>query len=207
LIKPVKLFLIRHAPVKSLSGFFPQNDSNAIIEHSKFKKLAKFIPPDCIWYVSPLKRTLQTAKALSKYVSYSEMIKDKDLIEQNYGDWSGKKISEIWKTLSEIKNKHNFSFISPEILPPNGESFVQQCKRIQRWVEKLNISDKKNIVIISHAGTIRAFLSHALKIDPEYSIGVEIQNQSLSIFEMLAENDSKYRGGRFRLITLNKIIY
>ena len=52
---------------------------------------------------SALKRTLQTAKALSKYVSYSEMIKDKDLIEQNYGDWSGKKISEIWKTLSEIK--------------------------------------------------------------------------------------------------------
>ena len=66
--------------------------------------------------------------------------------------------------------------------------------------------NNENLVIISHAGTIRAILSHALRIKPEYSVGVEINNQSVTIFEILTKKDSKYQGGRFRLITLNKEI-
>ena len=53
--------------------------------------LAALIPNNCIWYVSPLKRAIQTAEALSKFVNYSKMIYEIKLIEQNFGDWSGKK--------------------------------------------------------------------------------------------------------------------
>ena len=206
MIKPGKLFLIRHAPVKSFSGFFPEHNPDAIIQLSKLKKLSSLIPSDCVWYVSPLKRAMQTAKALSKYVPYSKIIQEENLSEQNFGDWSGKKVSIIWKTIRENKTKHNFSFLSPEISPPNGESYVQQCKRVRYWIEKLNFVNNENIVIISHAGTIRAILSHALKIKPEYTVGVEINNQSVTIFEILTKKHSKYQGGRFRLITLNKEI-
>ena len=44
--------------------------------------------------MSPLKRTIQTAKALSKYVAVKDMIILKKLKEQNFGDWAGRKISE-----------------------------------------------------------------------------------------------------------------
>ena len=60
--------------------------------------LATLIPNNCVWYVSPLKRAIQTAEALSKYVNYSKMVRENKLIEQNFGDWSGKKISEVWET-------------------------------------------------------------------------------------------------------------
>ena len=207
MIKPSKLFLIRHAPVKKITGFFSQHNPDAIIKNNKIKKLATCLPDNCDWYVSPLKRTIQTAKALSRYKQYSKIIIENSLVEQNFGDWSGKKISEIWKILNKNQIKHNFSFIAPEISPPNGESFIEQCKRVSVWIENLNLCEDESVVVIAHAGTIRAILSYALEIKPDYTIGIEISYQSLSIFEMLKKNENIYKGGRFRLVTLNNEIY
>ena len=204
MIKPTKLYLIRHAPVKQVKGFFPKHNPNAIIKNNQLKILATLIPNNCVWYVSPLKRAIQTAKALSKYVNYSKMVCENKLIEQNFGDWSGKKISEVWEVLKKRKTKHNFSFISPDVSPPNGESFQEQSKRVGIWLKNLNVLEGESIVIISHAGTIRSILSHALKIKHDYAVGIEIAHQSLNILEMITNKDNKYKGGRFRLIALNK---
>ena len=206
MIKPAKLYLIRHAPVKQIEGYFPQHNPDAIIKNNQLKSLATLIPNNCVWYVSPLKRAIQTAEALSKYVIYSKMIRENKLIEQNFGDWSGKKISEVWEILKTKKIKHNFSFISPEISPPNGESFKEQTKRVGAWLKNLNVLEGKSIVIISHAGTIRSILSHALKIKHDYAIGIEILHQSLNILEMITKNENRHKGGRFRLVALNKVI-
>ncbi len=204
MIKPTKLFLIRHAPVKQVNGHFPRHNPNAIIRNSQIKKLATSIPSNCVWYVSPLRRTLQTAKALSKYTNCSKMILENKLVEQNFGDWSGKKISKVWEILKNNKKKHNFSFISPEVSPPNGESFEEQYKRVVIWLENLNFSKGENIVIVSHAGAIRSLISYALKIKLDYAIGIEILHERLNILEMISSDDNKYKGGRFRLIALNK---
>ena len=203
MIKPVKLYLIRHAPVKQVKGYFPEHNPVAIIKNNKIKMLATLIPNNCVWYVSPLKRAIQTAEALSKFVNYSKMVRENKLIEQNFGDWSGKKISDVWEVLKECKTKHNFSFISPDFSPPNGESFKEQSKRVGIWLKKLNVLEGKSIVIISHAGTIRSILSHALKIKNDYAIGIEIRHQSLNILEMINKNDNRHKGGRFRLLALN----
>ena len=206
MIKPAKLFLIRHAPVSSRKGFFPEHDPDAVIKKIQIKKLANVIPGNSTWYVSPLKRTIQTAEALSKYISYSQKTEEKNLAEQNFGDWSGKKISDVWKILKKNHSKHNFSFISPEVSPPNGESYIQQCKRVSHWLKNLSILENENIVVIAHSGTIKAIFSHTLKIKPEFTIGIDINHLSLSIFEVLTKKDSKYKGGRYRLLALNREI-
>ena len=206
MIKPAKLFLIRHAPVSSRKGFFPEYDPDAVIKRIQLKKLANVIPDNSTWYVSPLKRTIQTAEALSKYISYSQKTQEKNLAEQNFGDWSGKKISDVWKILKKNHSKHNFSFISPEVSPPNGESYIQQCKRVSHWLKNLSILENENIVVIAHSGTIKAIFSHTLKIKPEFTIGIDINHLSLSIFEVLTKKDSKYKGGRYRLLALNREI-
>ena len=206
MIKPAKLFLIRHAPVSSRKGFFPEHDPDAVIKKIQLKKLANVIPDNSTWYVSPLKRTIQTAEALSKYISYSQKTEEKNLAEQNFGDWSGKKISDVWKILKKNHSQHNFSFISPEVSPPNGESYIQQCKRVSHWLKNLSILENENIVVIAHSGTIKAIFSHTLKIKPEFTIGIDINHLSLSIFEVLTKKDSKYKGGRYRLLALNREI-
>ena len=206
MIKPVKLYLIRHAPVKQVKGCFPKHNPDAIIKKNQIKMLATLIPNNCVWYVSPLKRAIQTAEALSKFVTNSKIVIENKLIEQNFGDWSGKKISDVWKILKKNHSKHNFSFISPEVSPPNGESYIQQCKRVSHWLKNLSILENENIVVIAHSGTIKAIFSHTLKIKPEFTIGIDINHLSLSIFEVLTKKDSKYKGGRYRLLALNREI-
>ena len=200
-----KIFFIRHAPIKKVKGYFPKYNSCAIINKRRFKSLAKYLPPKSIWYVSPLRRAVQTAKILSEYVSYSEINQEEKLVEQNYGDWAGQKIFKVW---SEIKNKkkHNFSFISPDVSPPNGESFLKQCDRVSHWLTNLNIPDGNNVIVITHAGTIRAALVHILEINPQKAVAIEINHLSVSIFEILLKKYNKHVGGKFRLLTLNKEI-
>ena len=190
--------------MRETEGFFPKHNPDAVIKNKQLKILATLIPNNCTWYVSPLKRAIQTAEALSKHVTYSKMIRENKLIEQNFGDWSGKKISEVWKILNKNKIRHNFSFISPDFSPPNGESFKEQSERVGVWLKNLNVLEGKSIVIISHAGTIRSILLHALKIKHDYAIGIEILHQSLNILEMVTNKDDKYKGGKFRLIAINK---
>jgi len=201
--KPSKLIFIRHAPVETEVNCFPKNDPNAIINKFKIKVLASYLPKDCIWYVSPLKRTLQTAKALSKYVTVKEMILERKLVEQNFGDWAGKNISQVWQNLKRNKSQHNFSFICPEVSPPNGESFLVQYERISQWLEEMNFSKPQTGVIIAHLGTIRGALAYILGIDPDKAIGIEISNLSLTIVEVLAKESNKDRGGRFRILGVN----
>ncbi len=203
-MKPSMLILIRHAPVQRVESCLPEHDPNAIIDEVQIRKLASVIPNDCVWYVSPLKRTIQTAKALSKYVTIREMILEKCLIEQNFGDWAGKKISEVWEELRHNKSQHNYSFICSDFSPPNGDSFIEQCNRISIWLEKLNFFKAQTVVVIAHAGTIRAALASMLGIEPDNAIGIEILHLSLNIFEVLSSDKDKNRGGRFRLLWVNK---
>mgnify|MGYP000604370752 FL=1 len=70
MIEISKLYLIRHAQVEKLEGYIPENNANAVINLEHLKILASYIPNNCACYVSPLKRALQTAKALSKFTNF-----------------------------------------------------------------------------------------------------------------------------------------
>ena len=96
MIKSTKLILVRHAPVEKVKGYIPQNTPNAVVNLDHIKKLSSYIPNKSFCYTSPLKRTIQTAKALSKFVKFKDILVEKDLVEQNFGDWAGKKISDVW---------------------------------------------------------------------------------------------------------------
>ena len=201
-----KLYLVRHAPVKNLSGFIPENNPNAILNLDHIKKVASYLPNNGLWYVSPLKRTVQTAKALSKYLNFTSMRKEHNLVEQNFGDWAGKRVSDVWEELKHNKNQHNFSFICPETCPPNGDSYLDQCDRISRFIDDFNFDDKKSIVFITHAGVIRAILSHVLDLVPDKSIGIEISHLSITTIEIIKKNSNKDRGGRFKISNVNQQI-
>ena len=203
MIKPSKLICIRHAPVEIRKGYFPDNDPNTIINESQIEKLASYLPQKCIWYVSPLKRTIQTAKALSKFVTVKKMILEKKLIEQNFGDWAGKDISEVWQDLKQNENQHNYSFICPEVSPPNGESFLVQYERISKWLEEIHFIEPQTVIIVAHSGTIRGALAYILGINPDKVLGIEISHLSLTVLEMLTKEENKNRGGRYRVLAVN----
>ena len=204
MIKSTKLILVRHAPVEKVTGYIPQNNPNAVVNLDHIKKLSSYIPNKSFCYTSPLKRTIQTAKALSKFVKFKDILVEKDLVEQNFGDWAGKKISDVWEELKNNKSQHNFSFICPEISPPNGDSYLDQCNRVANFIDNFDFDNKKSVVYITHSGTIKAILSHILDIAPDKSIGIEISHLSFTSIEVIDNQQNKNRGGRFRVLRVNQ---
>ena len=158
--------------------------------------------PEEIVLSSPV--ILHVKSRLSKFVKFKDILVEKDLVEQNFGDWAGKKISDVWEELKNNKSQHNFSFICPEICPPNGDSYLDQCDRVANFIDNFDFDNKKSVVYITHSGTIKAILSHILNIAPDKSIGIEISHLSFTSIEVIDNKQNKNRGGRFRVLKVNQ---
>ena len=198
-----KLYLVRHAPVKNLSGFIPENNPNAILNLDHIKKVASYLPNNGLWYVSPLKRTVQTAKALSQYLNFTSMRKEHKLVEQNFGDWQGL----TWREMKERDPILYKAFWEKPARnsPPNGESFKDQVERVSDVINNLNqIYKEKCIIAVAHAGSIRAALVHALEVSPEVGMSFSIDNLSVTRMEYVEGGLLRGKGGGCRLVFTNR---
>lgn len=110
---------------------------------------------------SPLERTQQTA---SLALSTVPIELDERLIECDYGQWQGRKISELatedlWKVVQEKPADVTF---------PSGESMTSMASRavecIREWDAKLSAEHGNDVVwaAISHGDVIKAICADAL---------------------------------------------
>ena len=108
------------------------------------KKLERY-QVDAI-YASGLKRAIQTAEIIGKYLDKS-LIRIPGLNERSWGNLEGRFDSEIKKELGK-----RFDFI-----PPQGESYRDLERRvITALVQILKQSDNKTILIVTHGGAKEA---------------------------------------------------
>ena len=109
-------------------------------------------------YASPMERTLETAKPIASAFGL-KVQRNRGLIEADFGKWTGRKLSDLRKLSDwEIvqKNPSLFRF-------PDGESFIEIQSRMVETI--IRISDKHRgeiVVAVSHADTIKAFLTAML---------------------------------------------
>ncbi len=109
-------------------------------------------------YASPMERTQETAKPIARALGLRVRTAP-GLIEAEFGDWTGKKLSSLFK-LPEWKqvqsNPSGFRF-------PNGESFSEMQTRITGAVADLaHAHAGETIVCVSHADPIKAVMADAL---------------------------------------------
>ena len=109
-------------------------------------------------YSSPMERTLETAKPIAK--AFGKRVRThQGLIEADFGKWTGRKLSELrklndWEKVQ--KNPSLFRF-------PGGESFMEMQSRMVSTVTNICENHRGEIVVaVSHADTIKAFLTAAL---------------------------------------------
>jgi alpha-ribazole phosphatase len=102
---------------------------------------------------SPLQRCLQLATDLS----LGPVEQDARLMELSFGDWEGKRWTDIPRALSEQW--------TDDVLhraPPGGESFLQLITRVRSLLEEPGFwSAGPDLLLITHAGVMRA-LQHIL---------------------------------------------
>lgn len=111
-------------------------------------------------YSSPLERAKETAAPIAAALGHRVAV-DKGLVECDFGEWTGRNLSELsrlpeWKTVQHCPSEFRF---------PGGESFIEMQNRIQETVLKLCERHRgKAVVAVSHADCIKALAALALGV-------------------------------------------
>lgn len=189
---------VRHAPVvdahlKRITG---QSDVDADVTDGKaFQALGPHLPTNAVWFTSPLKRTVQTAQALTRAGAEAvEPLVEPAWAEQHFGDWTG-------LTWDAIGADQPFWDTPTRSRPPGAgsESFADQCERVAQRSRKLNTEfSGRDLVCVAHAGTIRAAVAEALGLTPEQALAVQVDNLSLTRLDYMG-------AGNWCVVGLNQV--
>lgn len=148
-----------------------------------YTALATRLPRPARWYVTPLSRTRQTAEAIWR-AGYPEpeATVEPGLIEQSMGEWHGTPHAEVPGKLS--LPAHPFWPLGAHERPPGGESIADVIERVGVTMERLAAAHRgEDVVVVSHGGTIRAAIAHALRIGAENALHLSVENISLTRLE------------------------
>jgi alpha-ribazole phosphatase len=182
-----QLWLIRHAPVGGPRGMIPDIDAPAdISEAAALRRARAQLPDRHVAISSPARRARETAKALGLIVSLDPAFR-----EQDFGDWTGRTHEEIRRDSKAVYDE--FWRAPASNRPPGGESFVEQIARVRGGIEALPAGD---IIIVAHAGTIRAALALALEMPSDNALRFVIDPLSLTRVDRI--------GKAWRVVAVNR---
>lgn len=196
---------IRHAPVIDHGGrIYGQRDMACdTSDTAAMSWLAAALPEDAVWVTSHLRRAIDTAAAIvAAGLEAPEPIIERDLAEQNFGDWQGL----AWDELRAAgKPDYDAFWDDPgNTPPPGGESLAQVIARVSTVIERLTVEHAgRDIVAVTHGGTIRSALALALTLEPVRMIGFMIDNLSLTHIDHISEGILAGRGTAWRVMTVN----
>lgn len=170
---------IRHAPVVNPGGkIYGQTDLDVdLSDYGRFAALAEILPDSAIWVTTTLRRASKTANRLSSLIPPDRVIAEHDsLREQAFGDWEGTTWDAIPRDISDAYWRN-----PTDNRMPNGESFADVVARVTETIERLNDDNVgSDIVAVTHAGSIRAAISHALGRDVGAGLSFHLAPLSLT---------------------------
>ena len=128
-------------------------------------------------YSSDLGRAFITSYMMIEQLNIEPKLnRAKELREINYGIYTHKKKEEVKKICPEYKTDVSFIF-------PEGESFLQLQKRIVKFIKLLEKKHKNEIILlVTHAGVIRAFKTYFKNKNLEQYINKKIPHEYIGKF-------------------------
>lgn len=160
-----EFLLIRHATVLTGGRIMGRSDWPATLPDAPAMGI-ELLKEAELRLCSPALRCRQTAQWLG-----GDWQENPLLWEQNFGDWEGMSYADLPELAEQSRAdlaKH---------CPPNGESFLELCARFETALERMPNSGR--IVILAHAGIIRAALGLALDL-PETGLSFNVAPLSLT---------------------------
>jgi broad specificity phosphatase PhoE len=131
-------------------------------------------------YASPLQRTHETAEIIAARLGVAVVLHD-DLLELDFGDWTGKTFDEIrgdprWPPWS---TQRSLAAI------PGGESMRQVQRRVvEALIEIGQRHPDEGVVVVSHGDVIRAALVFALGMPLDFYGRIEVAQGSISTLRL-----------------------
>ncbi|WP_459209892.1 alpha-ribazole phosphatase [Aquimarina rhabdastrellae] len=168
------IYLIRHTTPDIEKGIcYGQSDIGVTADFKhEIAILKSHLPLSTIdkVYSSPLKRCTLLAQDLK-----TPVIQDNRLKELNFGSWELQAWDSIPKSELDPWMKN---FVTYPV--PNGESYISLHKRVMEFFNELKSSTAKNIIVVSHAGPIRALLASLQQIDLKDSFSIPVAYGQIS---------------------------
>ena len=193
-----KIVLIRHAHSTAnaagvLSGQLPNVHLSKSGQEQAIR-LAERLGPLTIAQVliSPMDRCLETLTPwLEKYGKKVTVISEPNLVEVNYGKWSGRKLA----TLSRTKLWRKVQSQPSAVTFPEGESIAQMQVRAMQPVHDFFASNLELTIMVSHGDVIKAIVASSLGMHLDDFQRIVVDPASITVLES--------NGGAIRITRLN----
>lgn len=145
---------------------------------------------------SPLNRAVETAEIILRESGNDIPITlDERILEMNFGDLEGKKISEMGEAADQF-HLDPFHFIGF----PNGETIYDVCNRTQSFLKELIAKDDgKTYLISTHGCAMRGMVNFLFEDPSDYWRGRVPYNCSFTIIDA--------EGGTGQLTDVDKVYY
>ncbi len=199
-------YLVRHAPVVGVEGKIYGSDDVAcdVSDTASFESLARRLPGEAKWFTSHLSRAKLTAQSIRDAgLETPDPHIDERFGEQSFGDWQG----QTWDAMRAADPAVYDAFWQDPVRnrTPNGESFADQIARVGEAIDEYTEKHLgEDIVCVSHGGTVRAALAHALNMDPMSGMGISVSTLSLTVMEHVPDGLLRGRGGAWRVLHVNR---
>ena len=198
------VYLVRHAEAEGNKNRTFQGRTDCDLTEKGYRQLEslaerfKDIKIDKL-YSSPLKRTIETAKAVNKYHNLPINI-DENIIEINGGVFEGLNWDKVGEMYPEehkvwVNQPHNFKI-------EGGESMKNVYERMKKAITAIVSENKgKTVAVVSHGCAIRNYLCYANKMPHEKICTLEwADNTAISKIEfdddleptVIFQNDSSH---------------
>ena len=182
------IFLIRHGetpltPQKKFSGDGPLNPElteQGLAQAELVAKAVSKLNPEII-ISSPLKRTRQTADAISR-VTGLPVNYDTAWLECSFGIWDG-------MSIAEVKEKYPADYhswiSSTAFAPPQGESYDEVAERIDDALEAiLAIYPGQRVAVVTHNGTIKTAAKLVIGAQNDSIFHIDVSPCSITTISM-----------------------
>ncbi|HVI89088.1 MAG TPA: histidine phosphatase family protein [Dongiaceae bacterium] len=202
-------WLMRHAPVIGADGrLYGQDDLDCdCSDTALFAAVARQLPAEPIWLVTPLRRTQATLAALRRAGVAAPLgdalsaETEPGLLEQHFGAWQGRSYAELEAQDGEAYRR--FWQAPADQAPPQGESFRDVIGRVRQALrDRSSLHAGRDIVAVSHGGAIRAALAAMLDLVPARALSFVIEPCSLTRFDQIRAADGAIS---WRILGVNQV--
>jgi alpha-ribazole phosphatase len=129
-------------------------------------------------YTSPLGRAVETARGVASLHGLSP-IEVNELREIEFGDAAGLSFDEFPTDLQQ-----GLLQTAAEVRFPGGETFAELQHRVCGAVDRIVPAHPgRTLVVVSHAGSIRAALARWLKMDDEAIFRIDQRHASVNVVD------------------------
>lgn len=173
----MEVYVIRHTKVEVPKGVcYGQSDvALAATFEEEMKELKRKLPENFdLVFSSPLTRCKQFALQFSDEITYDNRLK-----EMYFGEWEMKAWSDI--PLEEIQPWYD-DFVFTKT--PNGENFELLFLRLKSFLDELRTKDYQKVLIVTHAGIIRAIWAYLLETPLQNAFKIPIGFEEVLHFHL-----------------------